>query len=40
MGYKEKLASVFAVSDLYSSCEHLQELIRLISNLIGLSSKL
>ena len=38
--YKEKLASDLALSDLHSSCEHLQELLRLISNLIGLFNEL
>ena len=34
--YKEKLTSVLALSDMHSSCEDLQELLRLISYLIGL----
>ena len=38
--YKEKLTSVLALSDLHSSCEDHQELLRLISKLIGLSNKL
>ena len=38
--YKEKYASILALSVLHSSCEDLQELVRLISNLIGLSIKL
>ena len=38
--YKEKLTSVLAFSVLHSSCEDLQELLWLISNLIGLSNKL
>ena len=38
--YKGKLTSVLALSDLHSSCEDHQELLRLISNLIGLSNNL
>ena len=38
--YKEKLASVLALSVLHSSCEHLHWLVRFISNLIGLSYKM
>ena len=38
--YKEKLGSVLALSDLHANCQHFQELLRLISNLIGLSYKL
>ena len=34
---KEKIASVLALSILHQSCEDLQELLWLISNLIGLS---
>ena len=38
--YKEQLASILALSVLHSSCEHLQGLLRFISNLIGLSYKM